>query len=109
MAGSDDMEELVKSALRKFTISGNLPLIMSLRTRTRRVHTGVEGATLQSFLPTIKEVNERGKEESVSVCDGGGPMALQVVDTPEPITGDTCHWNRESGSRRRTRRNGKSG
>ena len=38
--------------------------------------TGVEGAEPQSFLPTIKEVDEEGDEEgdeeSASVCNAGG-------------------------------------
>ena len=75
----------VVPAFRKLTISGNLPPIMPSRTRSRRVNTGVEGAALQSFLLTTKE----GDEESTSVCDGGGPMALQVkVDIQQSIVGD---------------------
>ena len=51
--------------------------------------TGVEGAVLQFFLPTIKEFDEEGNKESVSVYDGGGTMALQVkVNIPELIAGD---------------------
>ena len=50
------------------------------------MHTGVEGEALQSFLPTIKGIDEEGDEESVPMCDGGGPMALQVkVDIPKPV------------------------
>ena len=49
------------------------------------MHVGVEGAAPQSSLPT----NEKGDEESTSVCDGGGPMALQVkVDIQQSIAGD---------------------
>ena len=36
----------------------------------------------------IKEVDEKVDEESVTVCDGRGPMALHVkVDIPEPNGG----------------------
>ena len=51
---------------------------MSSFTRSQRVHTGVEGAALQFFLSTIKGVDEEGDKESMSVCDGGGPMTLQM-------------------------------
>ena len=87
-AGLTDMEGPVVPALRNLTISGILPPIMSSRTRIRRVHTSVEGAALQSFLPTIKEVDEEGGEASVSVCNGGGSMALEVKVVPKPIAGD---------------------
>ena len=42
------------------------------------MHTGVEGAALQSLLPATKGGDEEGDGESASVCDGGGPMALQI-------------------------------
>ena len=62
----------------KVTINDNLPPRMSSRTRSRRVHTGVEGEAFQRFPPTTKEVGEKGDEGSTLVCDGGGSMALQV-------------------------------
>ena len=50
------------------------------------MHTSVEGTAFQRFPPTTEE---KGDEESMLVCDGGGSMALQVkVDIQEPITGD---------------------
>ena len=50
---------------------------------------GVERAASQSFLPTIKEVDEKGDEESASVCDTGGSIGLQVkMEIPEPIPGE---------------------
>ena len=53
------------------------------------MHTGVEGGALQSFLPTTKEGDDKGDEESASMCDSGGPMALQVKGfVQEPIAGD---------------------
>ena len=51
-AGPTELEGLVVPALRKLTISRKLPPTLSSRTRSRRVHTGVEGAALQSLLPT---------------------------------------------------------
>ena len=66
-----DLGGPVVSALWKLNISGDFPPIMSLRTRSRRVHTGVEGSALLSLLPTIKEVNEEDVEESVSVYNAG--------------------------------------
>ena len=50
---------------------------------------GVEGAASQSFLPTIKEVDEERDEESASVCDAGGSIGLQVkMVISEPIPGE---------------------
>ena len=73
-----DLGGQVVPALRKLTICGNLPTIMLSRTRSRRVHKGVEEAASLSYLPTAKEGGEEGGEESTSVCDGGESMALQV-------------------------------
>ena len=87
-AGPMKLEGLLVPALRKPTISGNLP-IMSSRTRSQRVHTGVEGAALQSLLRLTKGGDEEGDEGSTSVYDGGGPKALQMkVDTQQSIVGD---------------------
>ena len=84
-----DLGETVVLALWKLTISDNLPPRMSSRTRSQRGHTSVEGAAFQMFPSTTKEVGEKGDEESMLVCDGGGSMALQVkMDMQEPITGD---------------------
>ena len=63
-AGSMDLG----GPVRKLTISDNVPPIMSSRTRSRRVHTGEEGAALQCSMSTIKEGDEEGDEESVCRC-----------------------------------------
>ena len=53
------------------------------------MHTSEEGAAFQRFPSTTKEVGEKGDEESMLVCDGGGSMTMQVKgDMQEPITGD---------------------
>ena len=53
------------------------------------MHTGVEGAAPLSFLPTIEVGDEEGDEESASVCNGDGLMALQLkVEISESIAGD---------------------
>ena len=62
--GSTDSGGSAIRALRKLTISGIFQPIMSSRTRSRRVHTGVEGAALQSFLTTTKKGDEEGDEKS---------------------------------------------
>ena len=49
-----DLGETVVLALWKLTISDNLPPRMPSRTRSRRVHTSVEGAAFQRFPPTTK-------------------------------------------------------
>ena len=46
------------------------------------MHADVEGAALKRFLPTTKEVSEKGDEESASVCEGG-------IDDFEEEGGDT--------------------
>ena len=62
---------------------------MSSRTWSRPVQTSVEGAAPQRFFLTVKEVDEKVDEESASVCDGEGSMALQVkVEIPDPIAQD---------------------
>ena len=71
-------------ALRKLTIDGNVPPILSSRTRSRRPHTGVEGAALHFFLPAIEAEEESGVEDALA-CDDGGQMAMQAtLDIPEP-------------------------
>ena len=76
VAGPTELGGSVVPGLRNLTISGNLPPIMSSCTRIRRVHTGVEGAALQSLLPTTRGGDQDGDEGSTSVCDGGPSMAL---------------------------------
>ena len=52
------------------------------------MHTGVERAALQSLLQAAKGGDEEGEEESTSVCDSGGRMALQVkVDIQQSVAG----------------------
>ena len=49
------------------------------------MHTGVERAASQCFLPTITEDDE----ESMSVCNERGSITLQVkVEVPEPRARD---------------------
>ena len=88
IAGPTELEGSVVPSLRKLTISGNLSPIMLSRTRSRRVHTDVEGAALQSLLPATEGGDEEG-DESTSVCNGGGPMPFQVkVDIQQSTAGD---------------------
>ncbi|CAN0389103.1 unnamed protein product [Ascophyllum nodosum] len=71
-------------ALRKLTINGNIPPVLSSRTRSRRPHTGVEVEALHCFLPAIEAEKENGVEDAL-VCDDGGQMAMQAtLDIPEP-------------------------
>ena len=53
-SGSASSEGPALPALRKLTIDGNIPPILSSRTWSRRPHTGVEGEALHCFLPTIE-------------------------------------------------------
>ena len=83
-SGSANLEGPALSALRMLTIDGDIPPILSSRTRSRRPHTGVEGAALHCFLPAIKAEEEHGVEDALA-CDGGGQMAMQAtLDIPEP-------------------------
>ena len=62
---------------------------MESRTTSRKAYTGVKGAALHSFLPTIDEAGEEDDGDDVMVCDNGGAMAMQVtLDLPEPTAGD---------------------
>ena len=81
--GSADLEGLALPALRKLTIEGNIPPILSSRKRSRRPHTDVEGAALHFFLPAIEAEVENGFKVAV-VCVDGGQMAIQATpDIPE--------------------------
>ena len=83
-SGSANLEGPALPALRKLTIDGDIPPILSSRTRSRRPHTGVEGAVLHCFLPTIEAEEENGVEDALA-CDDGGQMAMQAtLDLPEP-------------------------
>ena len=85
--------------------------VMSSRTWSQRVHTGVEGAAPQRFPLTLKEGDKEINERNTSVCDGEGSFALQVkVGIPKPIaegispeqkTGSSrwTHWRRKSGGK----------
>ena len=82
-SGSANLEGPALPALRKLTIDGNIPPILSSRTRSRRPHTGVEGAALHGFLPAIKAEEENGLEDALA-CDDGGQTAMQAtLDIPE--------------------------
>ena len=81
-AGPTELEGPVIPARRKLTICEIFRQIMSRHTWSRRVHAGVEGAAPQSYLPT----NEKGDEEGMSMCDGGGTMIFErKVGLPKPI------------------------
>ena len=83
-SGSANLEGPVLPALRKLAIDGNIPPILSSRTRSRRPQTGVEGAALHCFLPAIEAEEENGVKDAL-VCDDGGQMAMQAtLDIPEP-------------------------
>ena len=66
-AGSTDLGGPAIPVPRKLTISCNIPPNNVIATCDPRVRTGVEGAAPQTFLPTIKEVDEEGDEKSTSV------------------------------------------
>ena len=53
-SGSENLGGPALPALRKLTIDGNIPPILSSRTRSRRPHTGVEGEAFHCFLPAIE-------------------------------------------------------
>ena len=83
-SGSANLEGPALPALRKLAIDGNTPPILSSRTRSRRPHTGVEGAALHCFLSAIEADEENGVKD-VLACDDGGQMAMQAtLDIPEP-------------------------
>ena len=83
-SGPANLEGPALPALLKLTIDGNIPPILSSRTRSRRPHTGVEGAALRCFLPAIEAEEENGVEDALA-CDDEGQMAMQAtLDIPEP-------------------------
>ena len=83
-SGSENLEGPALHALRKLTIDGNIPPILSSRRRSRRPHTGAEGEALHCFLPAIKAEEENGMEDALA-CDDGGQMAMQAtLDISEP-------------------------
>ena len=83
-SGSVNLDEPTLPALRKLTIDGNIPPMLSSRTRSRRPHTGAEGGALHCFLPAIEAEEENGVEDALA-CDDGGQTAQQVtLDIPEP-------------------------
>ena len=98
-SGSANLERPAIPALRKLTIDGNIPPILSSRTRSRKPHTGVEGEALHCFLPGIEAEEENGVEDALA-CDDGGQMAMQAtLDIPEP----------RNRGRRSNRKNGTNG
>ena len=83
-SGSANLEGPALPALRKLTIDGNIPPILSSRTRSGRPHTGVEGAALHCFLPAIEAEEENGVEDALA-CDDEDQMAMQAtLDISEP-------------------------
>ena len=84
VSGSANLEGLAVPALRKLTIDGNIPPILTSRTRSRRPHTGVEGEALHCFLPAL-EAEDKNDVEDALTCDDGGQMVMQAtLDIPEP-------------------------
>ena len=83
-SGSANLEGPALPALRKLTIDGIIPTILSSRTRNRRPHNGVEGAALHCFLPAIEVEEENGVKDALA-CNDGGQMAMQAtLDILEP-------------------------
>ena len=84
-SGSANLKGSALPALRKqLTIDGNISRILLSRTRSRRPHTGVEGAALHCFLPVIEVEGLNGVKVALA-CDNGGQMAMQaMLDVPEP-------------------------
>ena len=81
---SANLEEPALPALRKLTIDGNNPPILSSRTRSRGPHTGVKGEALHCFLPVIEAERENDVEHALA-CDDGSQMVMQAsLDIPEP-------------------------
>ena len=96
-ARSASLEGPTVPALRKLAIDGNVPPILSSRTRSRKPHTGVEGGALRCFLPAIEAEEENGVED-VLACDDGGQMAMQAtLDVQNQGIGDR-RWNRMNGT-----------
>ena len=82
-SGSANLEVPALPALRKLTIDGNIPPILSSRTKSRRPHTGVKGAALHCSLPAIEAEEENGVKDALA-CDGEGQVAIQAtLDIPE--------------------------
>ena len=65
-SGSANLEGPALPALRKLTIDGNIPPILSSRTRSRRPHTGVEGA-VALFLAGDRSRGGKRREGCVGV------------------------------------------
>ena len=83
-ARSTSLEGPTVPALRKLAIDGNVPLILSSRTRSRKPHTGVEGEALRCFSPAIEAEEENGVEDGLA-CGDEGQMAMQAkLDVSEP-------------------------
>ena len=66
-SGSAYLEGPALPALRKLAIDGNIPPILSSRTRSRRPHAGVEGQALHCFLPAIEAEEETRRGGGVGV------------------------------------------
>ena len=83
--------------LRKLTIDGNIPPILSLRTKSRRPHTSVEGAALHYFLAAVEAEEENGVEDALA-CDDAGQIAMQAtLDIPEQRSRHR-RWNHRNGT-----------
>ena len=74
------MGALIVPACRKVNISGNLPPNSVIAYVESTGVGGVEESAPQSILPMIKEVDEKGDEESASICDGGDSNCFAEQD-----------------------------
>ena len=94
---SENLEGPALLALRKLTIAGNIPPILSSRTTSRRPHNGAEGEALHCFLPAIDAEEENGVEDALA-CDDGGQMAMQATLDIRNRKIDGRRWNRRNGT-----------
>ena len=69
-SGSANLKGSALPGLRKLTIDGNIPPILSSRTRSRIPHTGVEGAALHCFLPAVEGEEENGVKDAWRATTG---------------------------------------
>ena len=73
-SGSANLDGQALPALRKLTIDGNIPPILSSHTRNPRPHR-CGGRSVALFLPTVEAEEENGVEDALA-CDYGGQMAM---------------------------------
>lgn len=71
LASSDGLIPPVRC---KLTIGGNTLQVLTSRKRSWRILTGVHGAALHKFLPTIDEVGNECDGDDVLACEIGGSI-----------------------------------